>query len=49
MSLDLDIGTIWDNVNANIPWIMAVMAIPAGIAIGIKVVTFVADAIQKAF
>jgi hypothetical protein len=49
VSLDIDIDQIWNAVNDNIPWVFAVLAIPAGIGIAIKLGQFVIGAIQKAF
>jgi hypothetical protein len=49
MSLNIDIDQIWTAVNDNIPWVFAVLAIPAGIGIAIKLGQFIVDSIQKAF
>lgn len=49
MSLDIDLGPLWDSINTYFPVFFGVLVIPAGIAVAIKLAEFLINKVRDAF
>jgi hypothetical protein len=49
MSLTIDIQPLLSSIQSNLPWVMALLAIPAGIGIAFRLVQYLVGTFDRLF